>query len=386
MSYQNIIRKALKRLLAGSVLAAFLVLPASAADVYLVAKEFTKTMPDGIGVPMWGFAVDADSDLGTFGGEIPAAPGPIISVSEIDPNLNIYVRNDLGVPISIVIPGQPAELQPQRFIDALGRSRVSAFTHETPSGSTGVYSWTGLRPGTFIYHSGSHPSVQVPMGLYGGFIKDASPGSAYVSTAKVNASYSSEVVLFLSEIDPVLNAAVSGGTYGTLAYPSTINYAPTYFLVNGEPFDSANVALSTITAGNVDERIIVRFLNAGLMSHVPTIDGMYMDIIAEDGNLYPYPKNQYSLLVAAGKTIDAVLKQKDAGFYPLYDRRLQLANASVSPGGMMNYLQITSMLGAPAAFDDSYAVSEEALLSVLSSRYLNQRHRPWSWTRLPWCW
>jgi FtsP/CotA-like multicopper oxidase with cupredoxin domain len=362
MSYQKTLRKSLIRLVAGLVLAVFLAPPSFAADIYLVAKGFTKTMPDAEIVPMWGFATDADGILDTVGDETPTAPGPPIELSGSDTVLNIHVRNDLTDAISIIIPGQPTDLNPVRFTDSLGRSRVSSFTDVTlPDGGQHTYSWTNVRPGTFIYQSGSHPSVQVPMGLYGAMKKDAAPGNAYFATP-----YTKDEVIFLSEIDPVLNSAVTDGKYGTVDYPSTLNYKPSYFLVNGEPFDSAATGLSTIAAGNVSDTILLRFLNAGLMTHVPTIDGLYMDIIAEDGNLYPYPKDQYSLLLPAGKTIDAILKQKETGLYPIYDRRLYLTSAAVTNGGMLNYLEVSSTVGAPVALNDAYAVDEEATLTVLA--------------------
>ena len=34
-------------------------------------------------------------------------------------------------------------------------------------------------PGTYLYQSGSHPAVQVQMGLYGGVTSDAAAGEVY---------------------------------------------------------------------------------------------------------------------------------------------------------------------------------------------------------------
>lgn len=336
--------------------------PSLAADAYLVAREFTKQMPDGTSVVMWGFAKDADNDLATIGTEAPEAPGPMITVPENDATLNIHLRNELSVPVSIVIDGQPSTLTPVKFIDASGRERVQSFTAETapPPGpgvyNTGTYTWTDVRPGTCIYHSGTHPSVQVQMGLYGGVRKDAAPGQAYAGV-----SYDKEVVLFYSEIDPALHAAVAGGTYGTPGYPGTMSYKPRYFLVNGEPWSAAQ---SVIQAGNINDKVLIRFLNAGLETHVPMLQGQYMNIVAEDGNPYSHPKERYTVPLPALKTSDAVFVPKRADKYPVYDRRLFLANADVPTGGMLSILEVTEVSGAPTANNDSYSTPEDTPLTV----------------------
>ncbi len=47
-------------------------------------------------------------------------------------------------------------------------NRVQSFGTEVPVGTTATaLTWTGLKPGTYLLESGTHPSIQVPMGLYG---------------------------------------------------------------------------------------------------------------------------------------------------------------------------------------------------------------------------
>lgn len=328
--------------------------PSSAIDVYLAAKQFTKTMPDSTQVVMWGFAADQDNDLGTDGGEVPSSPGPMITVPPGDDTLNIHLRNDLGVPVSLVIPSLSAPLSPVRFIDGQGRARVQSFTAETAPGQVNTYSWKA-RPGSFIYHSGTHMPVQVPMGLYGGVKKDAAAGQAY---GRSDTSYQNEVTLFYSEIDPALNEAVAQGAYGTAAYPGTINYSARYFLVNGEPYAPSTLP---VQAGMPDETTLIRFFNAGVDSHALVLQGLYMKLLSEDGNLYPFPKEQYSALLPASKTAEALITPRFGGDYPIYDRRLFLVNNGASPGGMFSVLRVSSGLFAA---DDSFAVEQDSLLSV----------------------
>lgn len=153
--------------------------PVLAYDVYLVAKEFTLTLPDGVTtVPMWGFALDADSDLSTDGGELATVPGPRIDVPSGEAILNIHLRNDLSVPVSIVIPGQIAAMVPVWDDGSSGArpnadSTVRSFTHETPpSGGISTYFWPNFTNGTCLYYSGTDCAVQMQMGLYGCVIKN----------------------------------------------------------------------------------------------------------------------------------------------------------------------------------------------------------------------
>ncbi|MCB2183358.1 MAG: multicopper oxidase domain-containing protein [Desulfobulbaceae bacterium] len=309
-----------------------------AADVYLVAKQFNTTMPDGLSVSMWGFAEDADADLSTDGGEMASAPGPMITVAPGDSVLNIHVRNDLAEPMSLVIPGQTAGMSPVMFTDSTGRSRVRSFTHETAPGGIETYSWNAMRPGSYVYQSGTHPAVQVQMGLYGAVTKDFAAGMAYDGV-----SYDNDAVLLHSEIDPALHEAVVGGTYGTVDYPSTINYEPRYFLINGAPYPDAMPLYDHKPVPG--ETVLLRFMSAGLQTHIPTLVGPNMDVVAEDGNLYPYAREQYSVLLTAGKTIDAVMASPLQGIYSIYDRSLDLTNAMDSDGGMQTRVTINACNG-----------------------------------------
>ncbi|MBW8370301.1 MAG: multicopper oxidase domain-containing protein, partial [Thiobacillus sp.] len=344
-------------LLAGLVAVAA---PASAAEYWLRAEAFDVPMPgSATPIPMWGYALDGISCI-----PVPPAtncqatvPGPALTVPPGDTVLTVHLTNNLPANTSIVIPGQTAAMSPVWDDGSSGArpsatARVRSFTHETlAGGGTADYTWSSMKPGTYLYHSGTHPQVQVQMGLYGGIRKDAASGVAYAGVA-----YDNELMLLYSEIDPRLHTAVANGTYGTPAAPftpecpadiqgnpgqltSALCYQPQYFLINGQPYQIGDPALATLTAG---ERTLLRFLNAGLQTHVPVINGVYMQMIAEDGNPYPWPGNprqQYSVLLPPAKTVDALITPA-AGTYPLYDRRLNLVNAASQNGGMLAILDV----------------------------------------------
>lgn len=349
--------KGLRQAGLGLILSGMLAGPSFAADVYLVARQFAATMPGNVEVPMWGFAEDADSDFTTIDAEVPTVPGPMITVTPGDTTLRIHVRNELGVPVSIVIPGAHAPLTPVKFADAQGRQRVQSFTHETAPGAVGTYEWLNFEPGSYIYQSGTHPAVQVQMGLYGGVKKTDTLTAAYA-----NVPFDKEVSLFYSEIDPALHNAVASGAYGTPAFPGANSYSPKYFLVNGKPYQGQ----PPISAGNVNEKILVRLYNAGLESHVPLFQGLHVKVVAEDGNPYNYAPRQYTVHLGPGKTKDVILNAASEGVYPVYDRRLFLSNSQNSPGGMLSYLSISSQASAPLAANDNYAAAEDMALTVLT--------------------
>lgn len=325
-----------------------------AADVYLKAATFVKTMPDGTAITMWGYS-SCDATFTTCAAA--TVPGPTITTAEGD-TLHIHVQNGLtGLktePTSVVIHGQTPVLAAGTYpVWTDGTTgprtntsqRVRSFTTEAAIGATVVYTWTGLKPGTYLYQSGTHPAVQVQMGLYGALIVN----SATANQAYDNAStaYDAQVTLLMSEIDPELHYSIESGRYGTPppappAKPlrgqrtSAEDYHPKYFLINGTPYSPG---IAPILAGNPGQRLLLRFLNAGLIEKTPTLQN-HMTVVAEDGNLYPYSKSQYSILLPAGKTMDAVLTTPaQAGYIPIHDRSLNLSNAAATPGGDLIYLQ-----------------------------------------------
>jgi FtsP/CotA-like multicopper oxidase with cupredoxin domain len=81
---------------------------------------------------------------------------------------------------------------------------VRSFTLEVAPGETGAYTWAAPKPGTYLYQSGTMPSIQVPMGLYGALTVRSAANQAYPIPESV---FDAERALLFSEIDPVQNGA-----------------------------------------------------------------------------------------------------------------------------------------------------------------------------------
>lgn len=352
--------------------------PAWSADYYLearplIASDYPVSYPvDLAAVPKWGYALCGTTSFAGCSTAVASVPGPQLVVPAGDTSgLTIHLRNSLptvgpSVPsmTSIVIPGQRDDAMVPTMFDPVAsphgagepaRVRMRSFTYETQQGPGNEqnYVWSTLKPGTYLYHSGTQAQVQVQMGLYGAVVKDTTAGT--VNEAYAGQAYNSQSTLLFSEIDPALHAEVAGSTYGIPGHPaSTINYQPKYFLMNGVPYSASTLP---IAAGQAGQRVLLRLLNAGLESHVPTLLGGHFQVIAEDGNVLAHARDQYETLLAAGKTMDAIWVPAVTGTYPIYDRRNRqgmLAKLEIGPGAA----------AAPIAVSDAYSTPVNTLLTV----------------------
>ncbi len=412
--------------------------------VNLTAGPTTITLPDGTVVPMWGYtcgaaATGSTATCANLNLSAPAATTTtpagwspvVITVPYVSTgtSLQINLTNSLtfaagtgttNVPTSIVIVGQlggglgvlaqrtttaspdHTKAQPTTWPIAdpttLGTpppqgARVQSFSTEVPVSATATaLTWSALRPGTYLIESGTHPSIQGPMGLYGMLVVTTAPsgttaGTAYPAVGTAPAvTYGAEVPLLFSEIDPVQNTAVDAavrtagfnetmvwsgqpGGCGNPAsttyhqcYPPAVNYTPLYYLINGVGFDKTHPTLSnfnTLPPTGATGPVLVRLVNAGLRMHVPSIVGSQYTptggvaangfaLIAEDGNPLPgIPRVQSEVFMAAGKTYDVMVDLPAAtAAVPVYDRELSLSgNATARDAGMVAYFGANGTAG-----------------------------------------
>jgi len=459
----------LKPLLIKSGLAASVLLLASGVSiaqqqVNLTAGPTSLTTPDGSTVPMWGYSCGAPVTgstatcaasnpnapaavpATTTAPAIPAGWSPVVITVPTGQDLTINLTNSLSfangksVPTSLVIVGQlggglgttatsvaspdHTNAQPVTWPVAgatpgtaapvgvgtppVQGNRVQSFSTEVLVGPPVSLTWKAPRPGTYLIESGTHPSIQGAMGLYGVLVVTAAPSGTSAGTAYPGVSYNAEVPLVLSEIDPVQNAAVSvavnnpsfsetmvwsglpGGCgnpstpassptpYGA-CYPPAVNYSPLYYLINGVAFDKTNATTSLFpavpgtAATPITGTVLVRFVNAGLRMHVPSIVGSQtgtavapavppsgFTLIAEDGNPLPgIPRVQSEVFLAAGKTYDVTVNVPAAGTtaLPVYDRELSLSgNATSRDAGMLAYIGVNgAALSAVPTFSGAVA-------------------------------
>ncbi|MGF6781363.1 choice-of-anchor Q domain-containing protein [Paraburkholderia sp. GAS334] len=389
--------------------------------VNLTAKATTAVLPDGQSVPMWGYsctppAAGAPANAATCATANPHAGAnwsPVVITVPYGQPLTINLTNNLpgAVPTSLVIVGQlggglgttattmaspPHPTQTATtwpiataatgasFTPPAQAPRVQSFATEVGTAKTTALTWNNLSPGTYLIESGTHPSIQGPMGLYGVLVVKipvggvvTCPVASQTYQAYPNICYDADVPLVLSEIDPLQNTAVAaavttpgfsetmawsgqpGGcgdsksaSFGT-CYPPTVNYDPRYYLINGVAFDRTNAGGSSFTASApaATGRVLMRFVNAGLRMHVPSLVGAQtgnpavsgISLIAEDGNVLPgNTRVQSEVFLAAGKTYDVMMNAPATGAsaLPVYDRELSLSTNNQRDGGMQAYISV----------------------------------------------
>jgi hypothetical protein len=417
---------------------------AATAQVNLTAAPTTLTLPDGSTVPMWGYTCGTATGATCAASNPNAGTGwsPVVITVPTGHALTINLTNNLSfangntLPTSLMIVGQvggglgktatsapspthqdlsvtwPTAGAPGSFAPPPQGPRVQSFSTEVTAGATATLTWAAPFPGTYLIESGTHPSIQGPMGLYGILVVTAAPGSASVGSCTAGAGlaypavpgksadvcYNAEIPLILSEIDPVQNKSVStavntagfsetnvwSGQPGKCGnpsapigvvdtcYPPAVNYTPLYYLIDGVAFNKSNASVSVfptlpatgLTAGTGS--VLVRMVNAGSHMHVPSIVGSHIGVapsggtvvpggfslVAEDGNPLPgLTRVQSEVFMAAGKTYDVMINVPAAGgtALPIYDRELSLSgNAIARDAGMLAYISVNGA-GLPTA-------------------------------------
>jgi Abnormal spindle-like microcephaly-assoc'd, ASPM-SPD-2-Hydin len=252
-------------------------------QVNLTAAPSTVTLPDGSVVPMWGYfcgpatgstascaALNSASAATTT---TPATWSPVVITVPTGQMLQINLINNLAIPTGSGFNLIPTSLT---IVGQLGgglgnvaqRTTVASPSHENmgttwPIANTGAVwappgqgprvqsfgtevaavapaagqtgtalTWTAPRPGTYLLESGTHPSVQGPMGLYGIVVVTAAASSTTAGCAYPGATagscavpYNAEIPLLFSEIDPVQNNDVNAAA-STVGFSESATRGP----------------------------------------------------------------------------------------------------------------------------------------------------------------
>ena len=220
-------------------------------------------------------------------------PGPVIRATEGE-RVRIIVTNNLTESTTVHWHG----LYVPNNMDGV------PYINQDPikSGDTFTYEFTLRNAGTHMYHSHHNSMDQVNRGLLGAFIVDPSDPSAYPA-------YDREYIMVLNDL-----------SLG--------------FTINGKSFPATEALVA-----NQGERVVIRYLNEGVMNHPMHLHGMPQLVFAKDGWPVNPPQMCDTIDVAAGNRYDVLVEATEPGVWAFHCHVLSHAEG---PQGMFGL--VTAMV------------------------------------------
>jgi FtsP/CotA-like multicopper oxidase with cupredoxin domain len=288
----------------------------------LTARAGYVSVPDGGSIYAWGYSIGASMQL----------PGPTLEVTA-GQTVRVTLTNTLPAAagnVSIVFPGH--------VVTTTTGGVPGLLTQEAAAGGSVTYTFTVSQPGTYLYHSGTRPDLQVEMGLYGALIvRPAAPTAGCAASAYSHAAtcYDREYLFLLSEIDIDVHRAaeLQAGSPGPMDV-ATEPYRSEYWLINGRAAPDTMAARGTgllptqpynsLPRMHPGERVLLRVVGAGRQIHPFHHHGNHTRVLARDGRLLLSATDAtklagpllFTIPSVPGGTVDAIFEWtgKDLGW------------------------------------------------------------------------
>lgn len=287
----------------------------------LYAKKAQISTPDGDSVQIWGFSSSANG--------VAQYPAPTLILDEgVTTPVEVTIYNvDVPQPVSLVFPGlgqvsKTCDIRPNGLCFGIGNDDRNVV--EADGGTNSItYTFTPNNPGTYLYHSGVSPQIQLDMGLAGAMIVRPSmapddPNAAGLAYNNQDTAYDREFLFFHSEMDPRLHYLAENGAldqWDNADYLSNLFFfngrnAPDTLAGNNAP-ELPHQPYGSLVKMYPGERILLRVLNTGRNQHPLHLHGNHFDQIARDGNLLMAgnqltPITDYTLNSIPGSTADLI--------------------------------------------------------------------------------
>ncbi len=237
----------------------------------------------------WEYATGQYVEAWTYNG---AVPGPEIRVTEGD-KIRVLVHNELpqstavhwhGLMVPNAMDGVPGITQPPI-------KPGETFTYE--------FQIRDGNAGTHMYHAHYNSAEQVVKGLLGSFIVE--PKDPATRPA------------FDREYTIVLNDGPIGG-----------------FSLNGKSFPATQPLVA-----KRGERVLIRYMNEGMMIHPMHLHGMPMQVVAQDGYLLPQFYTCDTLNIAPGQRFETIVEATEPGTWAFHCHILTHAESEHGMFGMV---------------------------------------------------
>ena len=292
----------------------------------LTAKVDNISTADGGSPLLWGYA-----DTSANPDNRAQYPGPTLIVNQGD-TVTVQLTNALSVAgtgsvpnVSIVFPGQVVTAT-GGVPGLLAREAQTADVPGTPEDESLVtYTFIATNPGTYMYHSGTRPELQVEMGLLGALIIRPGMGTNYAYN-DLGTAFDREYLFLLSEMDPRIHEKVA--FFGPDSVQLTgsdylSDYFSNYWFINGrvapDNMDLAGTDLLPTQPYNImprmhpGERLLMRVIGGNRDMHPFHHHGNHARIIARDGRLLrsstggtDLSYEVFTINSVPGETVDAI--------------------------------------------------------------------------------
>ena len=295
--------------------------------ISLTASEGYISIADGGSIYSWGYKGNSTSGPMQL-------PGPTLIVTEGE-TVVVTLSNNLPAAAgntSIVFPGHQVTV-------TAGTGVPGQLTQEAAPGGSVEYTFIASEPGTYQYHSGTRPDLQVEMGLYGALIVRPLTAAAGCTVASAynhaETCYDREYLYLLSEVDIEVHQAAESQASG----PGPIDvgpgpFHPEYWLLNGRAAPDTMAAAGTellsnqpynaMTRMHPGEKLLLRVVGGGRDLHPFHTHGNHARVLARDGRLLLSETDPdqlagpllFTIPSAPGSTVDAVFEWtgKDLGW------------------------------------------------------------------------
>ncbi|MFN0147224.1 MAG: multicopper oxidase family protein [Dehalococcoidia bacterium] len=222
-------------------------------------------------------------------------PGPLLRATEGD-QVRIIVKNNLTESTAVHWHG----IYVPNNMDG-----VPYVTQEPIKvGETFTYEFTLRNSGTHMYHSHHNSMDQVNRGLLGAFIIDPKDPATYPK--------------FDREYIMVINDNSLGYTLNGKGFPAT----------------------DALTAKK-GEKVLVRWLNEGIMNHPMHLHGMPMQVFAMDGWPLPNPYLCDTVDVSPGNRVDTMIDATETGVWAFHCHVLNHAESEAGMFGLVTVLIVS---------------------------------------------
>jgi len=237
----------------------------------------------------WEFMPGKMVEAWTYNG---VTPGPEIRVTEGD-TIRVNITNELPESTSVHWHGLmlPNSMDGVPFITQPPIKPGASFTYEFPIREGNA--------GSHMYHSHHNAAAQVTKGLLGAFIVEPKDPSTRPA--------------FDREYTIVLNDGPIGG-----------------FSLNGKGFPATQPLVA-----KKGEKVLIRYMNEGLMIHPMHLHGMPMTVTAADGYLLPQPFMCDTLNIAPGQRFEAIVDATELGVWAFHCHILNHAESEHGMFGMV---------------------------------------------------